>query len=162
MSVPTIVKGQYFDVAVDVTTLGISGTTGFVYLCGLNTRNLTHQVNTADEAVPDCDRPATVPWRVLNATSQQKDMSGNGLYNLAQAGLIRAIYGKTLPYRFIEAQPDTTDPDDKVMIGYWEGPFMFTNWQEGAADGTNVTAAMTFASDGEIEWVPASAGGSGG
>lgn len=160
MSVPTIVKGQYFDVAVDVTGLGLTGTggtalTGYVYLCGLNARNLTHQINTSDEAVPDCGKPATVPWRVLNATSQQKDMSGTGLYNVDQAGLIRGIFGKTLPYRFIEAQPNATDADTKDALGAWQGNYKFTNWQEGATDGTNVTAQFTFASDGEVLWVAA-------
>ena len=149
MSVPSIVKGQYFDVAVDP-----EGDGNFVYLCGLNTRNLTHQVNTNDEAVPDCEKPGTVAWRVLNATSQQKDMAGTGLHNLEQSGLIRSIFGKTLTYRFIEAQPGAT-ADDKATIGYWEGPFMMTNWQEGASDGTNVTSQFTFSSDGEIPWIPA-------
>jgi hypothetical protein len=153
MSVPTIVKGQYFDVAVDATGGGT-----FTYLCGLNTRNITHQVNTNDEAVPDCDRPATVPWRVLNTTSQQKDMAGTGVHNLAQADLIRSIFGKTRDFRFIEARPDAADADDKDMIGYWEGPFMLTNWQEGATDGTNATAQFTFSSDGEVLWVPATGG----
>lgn len=150
MSVPSIVKGQYFDVAVDPL-----GDGNFIYLCGLNTRNLTHQVNTSDEAVPDCDRPATVPWRVLSATSQQKDMSGTGVHNLAQTDLIRSIFGKTLTYRFIEAQPDATNADTKDMLGYWQGPFMLTNWQQGATDGANVTSQFTFASDGEVPWVSA-------
>lgn len=150
MSVPTIVKGQYFDVAVDAL-----GDGNYVYLCGLNTRNLTHQVNTSDEAIPDCDKPATVPWRVLNTTSQQKDMSGTGVHNLAQSLLIRSIFGKTLNYRFIESQPDSVNADTKDMLGYWQGPFALTNWQEGATDGSNVTAQFTFASDGEVLWVNA-------
>jgi hypothetical protein len=153
MSTPTIVKGQYFDVAVKAP-----GASVFTYLCGLNTRNLTHQVNTSDEAVPDCDAPATVPWRVLNATSQQKDMSGTGVHNIAQADLIRSIFGQTLNYRFIEAQPDAADANDKDQIGYWEGPFMLTNWQQGATDGANVTSQFTFSSDGEVEWTPAAGG----
>jgi hypothetical protein len=153
MTTPTTVKGQYFDVAVDVTSLNLAnGVTGFVYLCGLNTKNLTHQINTNDEAIPDCDRPGDVAWRVLNATSQQKDMAGTGVHNLANSSLIRAIYGKSLPYRFIEAQPGTTT-NDKDMLGYWEGQYMFTNWQEGANDGTNVTSQFTFASDGPVLWV---------
>jgi len=152
MTTPTTVKGQYFDVAVNVTSLALPGLTGWVYLCGLNTRNLTHQLNTTDDTVADCDRPGDAAWRILSATSQQKDMAGTGVHNLANASLIRAIFGKTLPYRFIEAQPGTTT-NDKAMIGYWEGPYAFTNWQEGATDGANVTSQFTFASDGAIVWV---------
>lgn len=149
MSVPSIVKGQYWDVAVDVTTLALAGITGWVYLCGLNTRNITHQTNTTDEAIRDCSQPAETPWRILSATSQQKDIAGTGLHNRAQTNVIRAIDGKSLPYRFIEGEPG----DDLVSQGYWEGPFMLTNWQEGAADSTNVTSQFSWASDGEILWV---------
>lgn len=149
MSVPSIVKGQYFDVAVDVTSLGLPDLTGFVVICGLNTRNLTHQINTSDEAVRDCEQPEQVPWRVVNTTSQQKDMSGTGLHNRAQTNVLRAIFGKKLPYRFIEGEPG----DDLVSQGYWEGDFVFSNWQEGASDGTNVSSQMTWLSDGEVIWV---------
>lgn len=155
MSVPTTVRGQYFDIAVDATSLGLSGYTGLVYLCGLNTRNFTRQVNTSDEAVPDCAKPADVPWRALNATSQQADMSGTGLYNVAQADLVRAIYGKLLPFRFIEAQPSPTDPNTKVEIGHYAGNFMLTNYQEGATDGSYATAQFTFSSDGPVTWTAA-------
>jgi len=144
MSVPSVVKGQYFDVAVDP-----DGSGTFVVICGLTTRNLTHQVNTTDDSIRDCDDPTMVPWRVLNANSQQKDMAGTGLHNRAQTNLIRQILGKTLTYRFIEGEPG----DDLVSQGYWEGPFMLTNWQEGASDGANVTSQFTFASDGEVPWV---------
>ncbi len=153
MSVPSYVKGQYFDVAVDVTSLGLAGLTGFVILCGLNTRNLSHQVNTSDEAVRDCDQPAQVPWRVLNSTSQQKDMSGTGIHNRAQTNVIRAVFGLTLPYRFIEGEPG----DDLVSQGYWEGNFQMTNWQEGAGDGANVSSQFTIASDGPADWVQTTA-----
>lgn len=147
MSVPSVVKGQYFDVAVEADP--ISAPNVYTYLCGLNTRNLTHQINTADDFLRDCGDPEQVPWRVLNANGQQKDMSGTGLHNRAQTSLLRSIFGKTLNYRFIEGEPGV----DLVDQGYWQGPFKFINWQEGAADGANVTAQMTFASDGVVPWV---------
>lgn len=153
MSEPKVVKGQYFDVAVDVTSLALVGLTGWIFLCGLQTKNLTHQINTSDDAIRDCQDPEQVPWRVLNANSQQKDMSGTGLHNRAQGAVIRAIYGKTLPYRFIESEPG----NDAVDQGYWEGPFMLTNWQEGAGDGANVSSQFTFASDGAVPWIPSTA-----
>lgn len=153
MSVPSIVKGQYWDVAVDVTSLGLAGLTGFVIICGLNTKSLTHQVNTNDEAVRDCEQPEQVPWRVVNTTSQQKDMSGTGLHNRAQTNVIRAIFGQSLPYRIIEGEPGA----DLVSQGYWEGPFVFTNWQEGATDGTNVSSQMTWVSDGQVDWISSTA-----
>lgn len=151
MSPPMVVRGQYFDVAVEADPVGAPGI--YTLICGLNTRNLTHQINTSDDAIRNCQDPEQIPWRVLNATSQQKDMSGTGLYNRAQGLLIRTIYGKTLNYRFIESEPG----NDAIFQGYWQGPFKFTNWQEGASDGGNVTAQFTFASDGEVPWVASTA-----
>lgn len=148
MSKPSVVKGGYFDVAVDP-----DGTGEFMYLCGLNTRALTHQVNTSDEVVPNCQEPEEVPWRELQANSQQKSMSGTGVHNRAQTALIRDIVGKTKTCRFIEGEPE----NDAVSQGYWEGPFMLTNWQEGATDKQNVTSQFSFESDGEIVWVNTSA-----
>lgn len=153
MSVPSTVKGGYFDVALDVTSLGLGSLTGFVIICGLNTRNLQHTVNTSDEAVPDCGNPENVPWVSRNANSQDKQISGTGLHNRAQTDIIRAAFGKTLPTRFIEGEPG----NDLVAQGYWEGPFLFSSWQEGATDKANVTSQFTFLSDGEVDWVSTTA-----
>lgn len=153
MSVPSTVKGGYFDVAMDVTSLGIVGITGWVTICGLNTRNITHAINTSDEAVPDCDNPEAVPWTSRNANSQDKQIAGTGLHNRAQTRIIRAAFSHTLPTRFIEGEPG----DDLVSQGYWEGPFLFSNWQEGATDKANVTSQFTFVSDGEVDWTDTTA-----
>jgi hypothetical protein len=154
MSQPDTVKGGYFDVAVDVTNQGVTDSggnslSGYVVICGLNTRNLTHQVNTSDEAVPNCQDPEAVPWVSRNANSQEKNMSGTGLHNRAQTNVIRAIFGKTLPYRFIEGEPG----NDLVSQGYWQGPYLFNQWQEGATDKQNVTSQFSWQSDGEVDWV---------
>lgn len=158
MSKPDTVKGGYFDVAVDVTGLGLVDSsavalTGYVIICGLNTRNLTHQVNTSDEVVPNCGDPEEVPWVARNANSQEKNMSGTGLHNRAQTNVIRAIFGKTLNYRFIEGEPG----NDLVSQGYWQGPYLFSQWQEGATDKQNVTSQFTWVSDGEVDWASSTA-----
>lgn len=149
MSVPSVVKGQFWNIAVEP----VPDSGDYVVICGLNTRNITHQVNTQDEAIRDCELPQQVPWRILSATSQQKDMSGTGLHNRAQGDLIRSLIGVTLNYRMIESEPG----GDLVGQGMWEGPFMLTNWQEGASDGANVSSQFTFASDGVVEWVSTTA-----
>lgn len=158
MTVPSVVKGGYFDVAVDVTGLGLTDSlsnplTGFVTICGLTTRNITHQVNTSDESVPDCSDPEEVPWVSRNANSQEKNMSGTGLHNRAQTNVLRAIFRKTLPYRFVEGEPG----NDLVSQGYWEGPFLFDQWQEGATIKQNVTSQFSWKSDGEVDWVSTTA-----
>jgi hypothetical protein len=88
-------------------------------------------------AVPcrECDRPAV---RYL----------GTGVYNRAQGALIRQLGGKSLPYRFILGE----DASDQVDAGYYQGNFVLTNKQLGAADGANATAQFTWASDGVVTW----------
>lgn len=158
MTVPSVVKGGYFDVAVDLTGLGLLDSlgislTGFNVICGLNTRNITHQVNTSDETVPNCQDPEEVPWVSRNANSQDKTMSGTGLHNRGQTNVIRAILSKTLPYRFIEGEPG----NDLVSQGYWQGPFLLQQWQEGATIKQNVTSQFTWQSDGEVDWISTTA-----
>jgi hypothetical protein len=145
MSVPSVVKGTYFDVAVS-----LDGGTTFVTICGLTTRNFTEQYNTNDETIRDCADPTQVPFRVVNVTGQQFDISGTGLYNRAQGDLLRQLGGKSLPYRFIMGE----DASDVVDSGYYQGNFVMTNKQIGAADGVNVTSQFTWASDGVVTWTP--------
>ncbi|WP_375248309.1 phage tail tube protein [Sphingomonas sp.] len=147
MSVPKTVKGQYFDVAVFVG----SGDTVPTILCGLTTRNLTHQFNTNDEFLRDCQDPSGVPFRVVNVTGEQFDISGTGLFNRDQADLLRNLGGKSKKYRFIMGE----DAEDAVDGGYYEGNFVCSNTQYGAADGSNVTIQLTFVSDGQVLWYPA-------
>lgn len=154
MSDPKVVHGGYFDVAVDVTGLGLVDSnndqlTGFVVLCGLTSKTLTHQLNTTDDTIPPCGNPEAVPWVSRIVNSQEKNIAGTGLHNRAQTNIIRAIFGKTLPFRFIEGEPG----NDQVSQGYWEGPFLFNNWQEGATDiKGNVTSQFSFVSDSEVNW----------
>lgn len=145
MTVPKIVKGNYFDVACDV-----NGSGTFVTICGLTTRNLTQAAQTSDEYLRDCADPTMVPFRVVNVTGQSFEIAGTGLYNRAQGSLIRDLFGKSLTYRFVMGE----DADDAVDSGYYQGQFVLTNNQIGAADGTNVTAQFTWQSDGLVSWVP--------
>lgn len=145
MSVPSYVKGQYFDVAVDPDKDG-----SFLAICGLNSKNLAQAAQTSDEYIRDCDDPSQTPWRVINITGQSMTISGTGIYNRAQADLIRNLFGKVLPYRYIAGE----DADDTVDSGHYAGNFALTNFQVGAADGANVTAQFTWESDGEVIFVP--------
>jgi len=61
-----------------------------------------------------------------------------------------SLGGKSLPYRFIMGE----DASDVVDAGYYQGNFVLTNKQIGAADGSNVTSQFTWASDGVVAWTP--------
>lgn len=145
MSVPSIVKGQYFDVAVS-----LDGGTSWTSICGLNTRSFTEQYQTSDEYLRDCADPGMVPFRVINVTGAQFDVAGQGLYNRAQGDLIRQLGGRSLPYRFIMGE----DASDVVDAGHYQGNFVLTNKQITAPDGANVTASFTWASDGVVTFTP--------
>lgn len=144
MSVPKYVSGNYFSVAVSLD----NGAT-FTPVCGLTSRNLTRALQTNDQYVRDCSDPQSVPFRVVNPTGQSFDIAGTGVYNRAQADFVRSLFGRSLPYRYIAGE-DAADPVDS---GYWQGNFILTNDQVGAADGTNVTSQFSWQSDGVVAWV---------
>lgn len=146
MTVPKIVRGQYLDVAVSYP-VGASQPT---ILCGLTTRNLTHGFQTADEYLRDCQDPKMVPFRVVNVTGESFDISGTGLFNRAQAALLRSIGGQSLPYRFIISE----DILDAVDAGYFSGNFVADSIQYGGTDGAYTTIQLSFKSDGQVIWVP--------
>lgn len=149
MSLPKIVKGQYFDISVENDPVGTPGV--FAIICGLTTRNLTHQFNTSDEFIRDCTDPSMVPVRVVNVTGEQFDISGTGLFNRSQGAMIRAISGKSLNYRFVMSEPE----GDPVDGGFYQGPFVLSNIQFGSQDDTNASAQFTWVSDGQITWTDA-------
>jgi len=151
MAAPDIVKGTYIDILIgDGEAPEV-----FVPVCGLTTRQFTAQVNTNDTFVPDCADPEDIPFRRLVQTGRQWDLSGDGLFNLAQEQVVRESLGVTKNYRFRIARP----AGSTVGTGYYEGPAMLTNMQIGGNTGGGEfgTISVSIASDGEWVWVPAGA-----
>ena len=147
MARPAIVKGSYVDLLVgDGATPQV-----FTAVCGLTTRSFTHQVNTSDQFVRDCADPEDVPHRRLTVTGEQWDLAGEGLYNRAQAALIRGAVGTTRTYRFVVSEPSGETVED----GFYEGPAMLTNLQLGGSDGEFGSVSLQIASDGGWTWAAA-------
>jgi hypothetical protein len=150
MAQPDIVKGTYIDILMgDGATPEV-----FTPFCGLTTRQFTKQINTNDTFIPDCADPEDVPTRRLVPTGKQWDLSGEGLYNLAQAQMIEdASDGETKNFRFRIARP----AGSIVGTGYWEGPAMITNRQLGGNSGGGEfgSISLSIASDGEWVYHPA-------
>jgi len=149
MAEPEIVRGTYIDLAI-----GDGATTEtFTPFCGITTRNFTEQVNTNDVFVPDCAQPEHVPNRRLVPTGRQWDLTGEGLFNLAQHDTIRQATGVTKNYRFVIGRP----AGSIVGTGFYEGPAMITNRQMGGTStgGEFGSLSLTIASDGPWRWVPA-------
>ncbi len=148
MALPDTVNGQYFTV---MWGDGSGPPEVFTAFCGLRTRNLNIQVNTADEFDQDCADPTAVPVRVLNITGKQFDITGTGTWNRADADTIRSLIGIENTYRFVQDEPATDTIDD----GYWEGEFVLTQVGIEATDGSKVSANLTFASTGDVVWTDA-------
>ena len=143
MSTPDILTGTYVSVLVEnPDTPG-----AFIPLCGMTTRNLTRQVQTRDRFLRDCDDPEDIPVRRLIVTGKQWDLSASGLYNRAQAALLSGLFGIKATYRFLIGEP----ADDAVYTSYFQGDAVMTQHQITGGDEDDVTAELTWASDGE--WV---------
>lgn len=149
MAQPDIVKGTYIDILMGDGAVPEV----FTPICGLTTRQFTQQGNTNDVFIPDCDDPEDVPVRRLVSTGKQWDLSGDGLYNLANEGDIRGAFMVTKNYRFRIARP----AGSIVGTGFYEGPAMLTNIQIGGNTGGGEfgTVSLAIASDGEWVWTAA-------
>lgn len=149
MAQPEIVRGTYIDISIGDG----GGPETFTPICGITTRTFTEQVNTNDTFVPDCADPEDVPTRRLVPTGRQWDLSGEGLFNLAQHTVIREATGVTKNYRFVVSRP----AGSIVGAGYYEGPAMITNRQMGGSSGNGEFGSinLTIASDGEWTWTDA-------
>lgn len=144
---PKKVKAGYFGVYVgDGATPEV-----FTKLCGLRSRSFTDQVNTSDNFDADCADPEAVPFRTLDTTGRQADISGQGVYNRTQAAMVRGAVGQPKNYRFVASEPSGDPVDD----GWYAGQFVLTNNQISGEDGGYVQSSMTFQSDGPYEWVDA-------
>lgn len=145
MSVPSVVKGQFFSVAVDPQRDGT-----FTTICGMTTRSFTETANTNNQTLRDCDDPTSIPFQTVDVQSLAAAISGAAVYNRAQADLMRNLIGRSFPYRFIAGE----DAQDPIDSGYYEGDFVLTSRSIEAGDGGNVTSSLTWASDGAYGWVP--------
>lgn len=143
MAIPDIVKGTYIDILMGDGEVDET----FLPICGLTTRGLTHQANSNDVFVPDCDDPEDIPFRRLVFTGEQWDLNGEGLLNLGNWQTLDGAVGKTRNFRFVVGRPTGS----VVGIGYYEGPAALTNLQIGGStgDGQFASVNLTIASDGQ-------------
>lgn len=147
MAPPATLKDGYVTIAMG------NGATPEVFtaICGLTTRNFTHQVNTADRFVKDCTDPEDVPIRRLQATGEQWQIAGSGLLARGSLEDVQAAVKVVKNYRFIIGEPAT----DEVYGGHYEGPFMLTSLAIGAVEGEFVSVELAFASDGAVTFTEA-------
>jgi hypothetical protein len=145
MAQPDIIRGTYF-----VLGAGDGGSPEtFAALCGITTRNFTHQHNTSDQYTRDCADPENVPVRRLIVTGEQWSLSGNGMLNRANLATIQALDdGQTHNFRYYFTEPS----GDEVYQGYYEGPAIITSLAITGDDGAYATLALSIESDGEWTW----------
>jgi hypothetical protein len=145
MAQPDIIRGTYF-------ALGPGdggGPETFTALCGITTREFTHQHNTTDRFTRDCSDPENVPVRRLIVTGEQWGLSGNGSLNRANLATMQdKDDGQTHNWRFWFTEPAT----DEVYQGYYQGPAIMTSFKITGSDDNYADIAITLESDGEWTW----------
>lgn len=152
MAQPDIIRGTYFSLMLGD---GATPTEVFTAICGIRTRNFTHQSNTSDVFTRDCADPENVPVRNLIVTGSQWDLTGEGVLNRANLEDLQAADdGQPHNFRYLFTEP----ADDEVYQGYYAGAGIITNFAITAEDENFATISLTIASDGPWAWtsVPAS------
>jgi predicted secreted protein len=147
MAQPDIIRGTYFSLM-----LGDGGgPETFAALCGITTKNFTHQSNSQDVNTRDCADPENVPVRNVIITSQQWDLTGEGVLNRANLEDIQdADDGQPHNWRLVFTEPAS----DLVYQGYWAGAAIITNLTIVASDENFATISITLASTGEWTFTP--------
>lgn len=147
MAQPDIIRGTYFSLMLGDG----AGPETFTALCGITTRNFTHQSNSTDVFTRDCADPENVPVRNIIITGAQWDLTGEGVLNRANLAAIQAADdGQPHNWRFIFTEP----AGDLVYQGYYEGAAVMTNFTINSSDESFATISLTLASDGEWTFVP--------
>jgi hypothetical protein len=146
MAQPDIIRGTYFSLMLGD---GATPSETFAALCGITTRDFTHQSNTNDTFTRDCADPENVPVRNIIVTGVQWDLTGEGVLNRSNLGAIQAADdGQPHNFRYLFTEPS----DDEVFQGYYSGAGVITNFKITATDENFATISLTIASDGEWTW----------
>ena len=127
---------------------GATPTEAFTVLCGIDQVSVNRVVNTSDRFRRDCAKPGAVPKRKVQATGTQTDISGSGVFNIAQVEAFTDALGITGNYRVELGRRDGTDTGE--ILGHFTGPFMLT--AHNISVGDEGSAEITLASDGDVVW----------
>jgi len=145
MAQPKILRGTYFSLMLGDG----AGPETFTALCGITTRNFTHQSNTNDVFTRDCADPENVPVRNIIVSGVQWDLTGEGVLNRSNLEAIQAADdGQPHNWRYLFTEPT----GDEEYQGYYSGAGIITNLTINAADEQFATISLTIASDGEWAW----------
>lgn len=145
MAEPDIVRGTYISILMgDGATPEV-----FTPICGITTRDFTHQGQTKDVFTRDCGDPEAVPVRRLIVTGEQWDLSGSGQLNRSQLSMVDAAMLVTKNYRFVIGEP----ADNMVYGGYYAGPAMLTQKKITGNDDDMAGIELTVGSDGTWAFV---------
>lgn len=142
MALPDLLEDGYVTIALGN---GATPTEVFTAVCGLTTRSIAEQVNTADRFVRDCADPTDVPIRRVQITGKQWSLTGSGLLARESLEAVRGAIGVRKNWRFIIAEPAT----DEVYGGTYQGSAVLTSLTIGATEGEFVNIELAIASDGE-------------
>ncbi|MDF1625668.1 MAG: phage tail tube protein [Parvibaculaceae bacterium] len=124
----------------------------FNAFCGINAKTVNFQTNTNEDFVYDCDDTDSPPWRELTKSGRFVSITGSGQLDTSVLA------------RYQEAYDSDEAVNAQVILdvlaanggGYWEGAFMFTQFNITGNNGEKVQVEISLESDGAVTWVDAS------
>lgn len=149
MSVPTTFQFA----AIRVPDPDDAGST--VTICGVQTTGFNNVAQTATKAIRDCTNPALPPEQKVTVVSMSRQLTGSGLYNVAQTELINSLLAN--PTTFYYDMRDISDPDIPAgtLLGTWSGPGVATTINLATTENSDATIAITVDSNGTWTYTPA-------
>ncbi len=147
MARPNTIRGTYVEILMGN---GATGTEVFTVLCGITTKALTEQVNTADSFSRDCALPEDVPVREIILSGRQWDMRGGGQLSRDLLTSLDAAVGVIKNFRFFIRRKATGDATG--INGYYGGAAVITSRTINGDDDTYVGIDLAIASHGPWVW----------
>lgn len=122
----------------------------FTAPCGLTSRGINFSKDSNDTQVPDCDDPDAPVWIERVTTSLSAEITGSGVLAKEALATWRDFFFST------ESKNLQIKLDGGTGWGHWAGAFLCTAFNVTGELGDKVSVEVTFANDGEVEWVAAS------
>lgn len=130
---------------------GASPTEAFAAPCGFTSLNMTVNIETNSNNVPDCDDPDLPSWLVSDEVSKQMQVGGSGVMDRDAMIIWRDWMqdGGEKTVRWV------TTGTAAQGGGYFMAPALLTSYEETGEKGNLWQTSVTLTLNGKPTWVPA-------
>lgn len=127
------------------------GTEVFSITCGVQDVTVNGTANLADRFVRDCAAPNVAPFRKTKLTGKQWEVTGSGLIDKAQLGILHAALGSLKNYK-IELYTDDASAIGLLYATY-SGSFRLGSVNVGVVREGDATVQVTLVSNSVLTLV---------